>query len=100
MATRPSPLSGRSRTTLDLPRDLAERMQRLIDNGAARSRNALIVAALEAYVRAIERRAIDAQFEGLATDLDYRQLMLQVEAEFAQSDWEAWQQGEAAYATR
>ena len=100
MATHPSTLSGRSRTTLDLPRGLAERVQRLVDSGAARSRNALIVAALEAYVRAIERRTIDAQFEGLATDLDYQKLMLQVEAEFAQSDWEALQQGEAAYARR
>jgi predicted transcriptional regulator len=99
MATRSS-ASDRFRTTLDLPRGLAKRMQRLVDKGAARSRNALIVAAVEAYVRAIERRAIDTQFEGLADDLDYRKLMLQVEADFAQSDWDAGQQGEAAYATR
>ena len=60
----------------------------------------LTVPFLKAYIKAIERYMIDAEFSNLATDLDHQELMLQVETEFAQSDWEALQLGESGQLTK
>lgn len=86
------------RTTVDLPRSLLQRAQRLIDSKIVRSRNGLIVAALESYVERLEREAIDAQIAAMATDAKYQQLMLAMADEFASSDWEALD--EATHAAR
>ena len=86
------------RTTVDLPSDLVERTQRFIETGAARSRNSVIVTALEKHLDQMEREAIDAQFAAMATDESHQRLMVSIAEEFAKSDWEAL--NEAEHATR
>ena len=83
------------RTTLTLPEELVNRTQRFVDDGAAPSRNALIVAALERFIDQLEQREIDRQFEAMAEDEEYLRLSQQVADDFAESDWEALTQGEA-----
>lgn len=61
----------------------------MVDVGLARSRNALIVAALEHFVEHLERQVIDAQFAAMADDEAYHTLNLDLTDEFAESDWEA-----------
>lgn len=78
----------RVRTTIDLPPALLARTQNLVDKGAVRSRNALIIAALEHFLDYLERQAIDAQFATMADDKDYHSLNLTLTEEFAASDWE------------
>lgn len=85
------------RTTVNLPADLIHRSQQFIDAGTIPSRNALIVAALEHFLQHLERRAIDAQFAALANDSEYASLALEFDAEFAESDWEAFELGEAIH---
>ena len=82
------------RTTLTLPADLVKRSQHFIDGGTIPSRNALIVAALERYLLDLERQEIDRQFEAMAEDDAYQALNQQIAHEFAQSDWDAWIEGE------
>ena len=84
------------RTTVDLPTDLVERTQRLVESGAARSRNSIITAALEEYLDQAEREAIDAQFSHMATDDAYQRLMLSIADEFTDSDWESLREGDHA----
>jgi metal-responsive CopG/Arc/MetJ family transcriptional regulator len=90
----------RQRTTIDLSRKLLERSTRAVRRGAARSRNALMEAALAEYLDRLERAWIDEEFAAMAQDERYRELNLQIAEEFAQSDWEAWQIGEGLHATR
>jgi len=61
----------------------------MVDIGLARSRNALIVAALEHFLEHLERQLIDAQFAAMAEDEAYHALNLSLADEFAESDWEA-----------
>jgi metal-responsive CopG/Arc/MetJ family transcriptional regulator len=77
------------RTTVTLPADLAERSQHFVDEGLVPSRNALIVAAVERFLRELERLEIDRQFAAMADDHDYRQLNEELAESFAGSDWEA-----------
>ena len=77
------------RTTVSLPSDLVNWSQRFIDNGTVPSRNALIVAALEYFLAELERQEVDRQFALLVDDAAFQKLSLQVEDEFAESDWEA-----------
>ncbi len=86
----------RVRTTVDLPPALLTRAQRIVDEGMVRSRNALMIAALEHFLDYLERQAIDAQFAAMADDEDYRALNLTLAEEFAASDWEAFELGETA----
>ena len=85
----------RVRTTVDLPPSLLARAQRFVDEGVARSRNALITAALGYFLDYLERQAIDAQFAAMADDEDYHALNLALAEEFAASDWEVSELGEA-----
>jgi metal-responsive CopG/Arc/MetJ family transcriptional regulator len=82
------------RTTLTLPVDLVKRSQRFVDEGAIPSRNALIVVALEQFLRQLERQEIDRQFEAMAEDETYQAMSQQLADDFAESDWEAWIEGE------
>ena len=79
----------RVRTTVDLPPALLARAQHFVDEDVVRSRNALIIAALEYFLDHLERQAIDTQFAAMADDEDYRRLNLTLVEEFAASDWEA-----------
>lgn len=78
-----------TRTTITLPVDLINRSQYFIENGTVPSRNALIVAALEEFVAALERQDIDRQFEMMADDKEYQTLNQELAESFAKSDWEA-----------
>ncbi len=82
------------RTTLTIPADLLDAADRAIQHGYARSRNDLIAIALRRELAARERAAIDAAFEGMATDTAYQATARQLTREFNDSDWEALQAGE------
>ena len=76
------------RTTVTLPADLVEWSQQFIEKGILPSRNALIVAALEHFLKDLEGQEIDQQFAAMADDQAYQDLSLQLAEEFAESDWE------------
>ena len=78
------------RTTLALPADLLEAVDRLVEQGKARSRNDLIANALRRELAVLERAVLDAEFRQMETDADYQRETRQILTEFAQSDWEAW----------
>jgi len=82
------------RTTLTLPVELVKRSQHFIDSGTISSRNALIVTALERFLLELERQEIDRQFEAMAADESYQALNQQLVDEFAESDWDAFIEGE------
>lgn len=77
------------RTTVTVPTDLINRSQHFIDDGKLPSRNALIVAALEHFLKELERQEIDRQFEAMAEDSSYTSLNEAIAEEFSESDWEA-----------
>ena len=81
-------------TTLRLPRQLYERAKQFVDRGNKRSVNDLIVNALTAYVRAMERRAIDDAFRPMATDKQYQHEALRLAEQFSASDAETIEIGE------
>lgn len=83
------------RTTLALPADLLEAADNAVRDGKARSRNALVAAALRRELAAQERAAIDAAFADMAADREYQAEALAIEAEFARSGAEALQLTEA-----
>jgi hypothetical protein len=69
--------------------------QHFIDGGIIPSRNALIVAALERFLLELERQEIDRQFAAMAEDKTYQAMNQQLADDFAESDWDAWVEGEA-----
>jgi len=77
------------RTTVDLPGTLRERVHEAVARGAARSQNALIVQAVERFLRQAEQDWLDSQFAAMATDGEYRTLQLAIAEEFAPLDAEA-----------
>jgi Arc/MetJ-type ribon-helix-helix transcriptional regulator len=87
--------SKQVRTTLTLPAELRERIERAVGEGAAPSQNSLIVHAVEIYLAQQEEARIDAQFAGMAQDPAYQALQLKISAEFSASDWEALQTSES-----
>ncbi len=86
----------RARLTIDLPKTLVEQADAAVACGAAKSRNRLIMQAVEAYLRQLEAARIDAQFAEMEHDERYRRLSLQMSREFERSDWEAFQLGEGS----
>ncbi|MGB7282959.1 MAG: hypothetical protein WBE13_11915 [Candidatus Acidiferrum sp.] len=76
-------------TTLRLPRQLYERVKGYVDREQTRSVNDFIVNALAIHVRALERKAIDDSFQGMAEDKQYQREALRVAEQFARSDAEA-----------
>jgi hypothetical protein len=76
--------------SINLPVDLLERSQRLIEQGFASDHNALIASALESLLRQVERQEIDAQLENMAKDADYQALNEAILGEFDESDWETF----------
>lgn len=96
MAPEKTPLmtGTATRTTLTLPGDLLDRVDRAVREGRARSRNAFVAQALERDLARAEQAAIDAAFAGMANDEDYLAESRQIDAEFAASDAEALQLAE------
>jgi hypothetical protein len=76
-------------TTLRLPRKLYEQAKHLVERESTGSVNDFIVNALAAYMRAIERKAIDDAFIAMAGDKQYQREALRIAEEFAVSDAEA-----------
>ena len=84
-----------TRTTLALPTDLLEAVDRAVQEGRARSRNAFVTTALRHELAMAEAAAIDAAFAGMAEDADYQAEAQAISEEFAAADWEAWRLGES-----
>ncbi len=76
-------------TTLRVPRPLYERVKGHVEGNKTGSVNDFIVNALAAYVRAVERKATDDAFRGMAGDKQYQREALKIAEEFAASDAEA-----------
>jgi metal-responsive CopG/Arc/MetJ family transcriptional regulator len=77
------------RTTVALPVDLLEAVDRAVRAGKARSRNELVAMALRRELAAQERAAIDAAFAAMADDPAYRAEAGELATAFAAADWEA-----------
>jgi hypothetical protein len=76
-------------TTLRLPKQLYERIKSHVQHDQTLSVNEFIVNALAAYVRAVERKAIDDAFLGMADDKQYQREALAIAEQFSASDAEA-----------
>lgn len=78
------------RTTLTLPAELLERVDRAVNEGRARSRGAFVVQAVERDLARQERAAIDAAFASMAEDEEYLEESRRIASEFANADAEAF----------
>jgi hypothetical protein len=88
MRARAPKTARNMQTTLRLPRQLYERVKGHVERKQTGSVNDFIVNALAAYVRAVERKAIDDAFSGMANDMQYQREALQLAEQFAASDAE------------
>ena len=79
----------KTQTSLRLPEGLYERAKKAVEAGAINSVNELLVKALTAYLRALERKAIDEAFQPMANDRAYRRAALKLAEEFSASDAES-----------
>ena len=75
-------------TTLALPLDLLAAVDRVVQEGRARSRDELVEGALRRELAALRRSAVDAEFRHMAEDVEYQRDVHQILGEFAQADWE------------
>ena len=83
------------RTTLALPAELLERIDRAVREGKARSRNALVANALQHELAAMDDAAIDADLLRMADDAEYRVGALELADEIGHEEWRAFQATEA-----
>lgn len=79
----------RTRLTVDLPVELVKKADEWVQRGVSRSRNHLILQAVEAYIQQVEQQWIDTQFAEMECDEQYQKLALEIAQEFEQADWEA-----------
>ena len=75
-------------TTLALPSDLLAAVDKVVQEGRARSRDELVESALRRQLAELRRSALDAEFRHMADDVDYQRDVHQILGEFAQADWE------------
>jgi len=80
---------GNTQTSLRLPEGLYEKAKKAVESGATNSVNELLVKALTAYLRALERKAIDAAFRPMTNDTAYRREAEKLVEEFSVSDAES-----------
>ena len=82
---------GKVQTTLRLPKPLYEQAKAYVSKGttAAETINDFIIAAIQAYIKILQRRSIDAEFSHMAEDVNYQKESQLIAEEFTQSDWEA-----------
>ncbi|HEY8284078.1 MAG TPA: CopG family transcriptional regulator [Chloroflexota bacterium] len=83
-----------TRITITLPADLLAAADRAVAEGAARSRNDLLVRALRDLLAARERAALDADFARMSTDADYLAESVALARDFDPVSWEVFQQAE------
>jgi hypothetical protein len=74
--------------TVRLPQPLYDQAKVYVHNSSVPSLNDLMVHAVQAFLRAAERRRIDAAFASMAEDSEYQKEVRLIEEEFEQSDWE------------
>ncbi len=79
----------RVRSTVTIPANLLEAVDRAISEGFAKSRNEFLAMALRNQLVAFRRTAIDAAFAGMATDPDYQREATATTRAFETADWEA-----------
>ena len=84
-----------ARTTLSLPADLLEQIDRAVQQGQARSRNSFVAAAVRRELKAAEEAAIDADLAGMRHDPAYQAESLTLAEEFVADEWEVLRSGEA-----
>ena len=75
-------------TTLALSSDLLAAIDRVVQEGRARSRDELVESALRRQLAELRRSALDAEFRHMADDVDYQRDVHQILGEFAKADWE------------
>ena len=75
-------------TTLTLPSDLLAAVDKVVQEGRARSRDELAENAVRRQLTELRRSALDAEFRHMADDVDYQRDVQQILGEFAQADWE------------
>lgn len=80
-------MTGQSES-LVLPADLVAAVDRLVQEGRARSREELIESAVRRELAERRRAALDAEFLLMADDADYQREARQILAEFASADRE------------
>lgn len=69
--------------------DLLAATDKAVQQGKAKNRNEFIAKALRRELEALKRAEIDAQLTEMVNEPDYQTQVLQMEAEFATSQWEA-----------
>ena len=77
-------------TTLALPLDLLAAVDKVVQEGRARSRDELVEGALRRELAALRRSTVDAEFRHMADDVEYQRDVHQILGEFAQADWETF----------
>jgi Arc/MetJ-type ribon-helix-helix transcriptional regulator len=80
--------SRNTQTSLRLPEGLYEKAKKAVEAGATNSVNELLVKALTAYLKALERKAIDEAFQPMSNDRAYRRSAVKLAEEFSASDAE------------
>jgi metal-responsive CopG/Arc/MetJ family transcriptional regulator len=80
-----------TRTTLALPDDLLAGIDRVVQEGKSRSRNAFVAEAVRQALAVIENAEIDAAFAAMASDDEYQREALRIAGEFEHAGWEALQ---------
>lgn len=75
-------------TTLALPSDLLAAVDRVVQEGLARSREELVESAVRRQLAELRRFALDAEFRHMTDDVDYQRDVHQILGEFARADWE------------
>jgi Arc/MetJ-type ribon-helix-helix transcriptional regulator len=88
-------MSATVRTTISLPVELLEAVDRAIEEGKARNRNDLLVTALRHELATQRRAEIDAAFTDMGADPEYLEDTRALEAMYAVAGWEALCQAEA-----
>ena len=73
-------------TMLTLPPDLLAAVDKVVQEGRARSRDELVESALRLRLAELRRSALDAEFRHMADDVDYQRDVHQILGEFAQAD--------------
>jgi Arc/MetJ-type ribon-helix-helix transcriptional regulator len=79
-------------TTLALPSDLLAAVDKVVQEGRARSRDELVEGALRRELAELRRSALDAEFRHMADDVEYQRDVHQILGEFARADWETLQE--------
>jgi metal-responsive CopG/Arc/MetJ family transcriptional regulator len=74
-----------------IPSELLVATDKAIQEGKAKNRSEFIAKALRRELEALKRAKIDAQLAEMVNDVDYQREVLQMEAEFATTQWEAFQ---------